>query len=88
MMKNNDHIEVMAKLGESHEVTADVSRDLEKYVCALYGLPKLSRVDDTRYALLKQRYAPNEESRATRQDQGNQSQQHASVLNCSTEQDK
>ena len=46
MLKNNSHFEAMAKLGEEEEVTPDVVRDIGKYVCALYGLPKVKTVDD------------------------------------------
>ena len=57
MLKNNSHVEAMAKLGEEEEVTPDVVRDIGKCVCALYGLPKVKTVDDARYASFQQKYA-------------------------------
>ena len=58
MLKNNSHVEAMAKLGESEEVTSDLVRDIGRFVCALYGLPKVQKVDDARFASFQQKYAP------------------------------
>ena len=63
MLKNDMYIEAMAKLGECPDVTLDIVKDIERYVCALYGMPKLSSVDDARFASFQQKYAPKKGTR-------------------------
>ena len=62
MLKNKSHMDVLAKLGESTEVSPDVLCGLETFVCALYGMHKLHKVDDARYAAFQQKYSPTKHS--------------------------
>ena len=55
-------MDVLAKLGESTEVSPDAMCDLETFVCALYGMPKLHKVDDARYAAFQQKFSPTKHS--------------------------
>ena len=40
----------------------DVLCGLETFVCALYGMPNLHKVDDARYAVSQQKYSPTKHS--------------------------
>lgn len=55
-------MDVLAKLGDMDEMVPDVVHGLETFVCALYGMPKLNNVNDARYALFQQKYAPKKQN--------------------------
>ena len=53
VQSNTDYLRVFAKLGDSWSATRSEYRELEKFVCALYGLPRFSKVNKARAFKLK-----------------------------------
>ena len=51
-------MDMIAKLGDSVEVTSNIVSGLASFTCALYGMQNLTNVDDVRYAMFQQKYAP------------------------------
>ena len=60
MLKIKSHMDVLAKLGESTEVYHLMF--CETFVCAVYGMRKLHKVVDARYAAFQQKYSPTKHS--------------------------
>ena len=58
MLKNDSMIRVFFSLGENSEVSSDIIRGVEKFVCVLYSMPKLENVNNARFAVFQQKYAP------------------------------
>lgn len=58
MIKNQEFSEAFAALGTSADIDEKIMDVLEKFTCSLYGMPKLSKVNDVRLALFQQKYAP------------------------------
>jgi hypothetical protein len=56
--KHESFRKAFASLGDTEVVTPECLLANEKFTCALYGFPKLSSINDTRYALFQQMYAP------------------------------
>ena len=56
--KNDSMIRVFFPRGENSEVSSDIIRGLEKFVCVLYSMPKLDNVNNARFAVFQQKYAP------------------------------
>ena len=52
MLKNDSMIRVFFSLGE---VSFDIIRGLEKFVCDLYSMPKLDNVNNARFAVFQQK---------------------------------
>lgn len=48
----------MSQLGSSDLVDPDVSAVIEEYICAVYGMPKVVRVNEARLYLFRKLYAP------------------------------
>ena len=48
----------IGKLGDENLVSEDLMKDIESFVCALYGYPKEVNVDNVRYLMFQQKYAP------------------------------
>ena len=59
MVKSNTYSETFAKLGNEAMVPPDVVSVIEAFVCALYGKPKMSQIDDVRYQIFMSKYAPH-----------------------------
>ena len=55
---NNAFRDAFSNLGHCGVITRADFADIEKFTCALYGLPKLSKIIDTRFVLFQQNYAP------------------------------
>ena len=45
---------ILARLGDSWTVPVDLSDDLDEFTCALYGRPRMKRVDDIRFQKMKE----------------------------------
>ncbi len=58
MLKNRQYLESLSMLGKRDRVTQSTLVGLEKYVCAMYGEPKSSRVNDAWFFLLKKIQSP------------------------------
>ena len=48
----------IGKLIIKNLVSVDLMKDIESFVCALYGYPKEANVDNVRYLMFQQKYAP------------------------------
>ena len=48
----------LGKLGDENLVSGDIMKDIESFVCALYGYPKEANVDNVRYIMFQQKHAP------------------------------
>ena len=53
MQKMPKYQPLLAKLGDSWEVSEDLVKDLEEFTCAMYGKPRFTNIDDLRYTILK-----------------------------------
>ena len=62
MEKDDKFIEVFAKLGESADLQPDLLTTIESFVCCMYGNRKVCLVNEARYKLFQQRYAPKNQS--------------------------
>ena len=60
MLKSQQFTKAFAKLGRNGEVSEATLQDIEKFTCTLYGLPKLTKVDDVRLALFEKKYSPKQ----------------------------
>jgi len=58
IMKEKSFADAFAALGNSAELSASSATELERFTCTLYGCPKLNTINDVRYALFQQKYAP------------------------------
>ncbi len=58
--KSSTYSKTFAQLGETDTISEDGMSSIEAFVCALYGRPKMTKVDDVRYALFEQSYAPSD----------------------------
>ena len=45
---------ILARLGDSWTVPEDLFNDLDEFTCALYGRPRMRRVDDVRFHRMKE----------------------------------
>ena len=52
MVKGQAHLIAVAWLGQQ-SISPNVVSELEAFVYALYGKPRMTKVDDVRYALLQ-----------------------------------
>ena len=66
-------INTFAALGESENLDAELVTSLESYVCNLYGKPNLKSVDDARYKLFSQHFAPKKNSKPLEKLKGSDS---------------
>jgi hypothetical protein len=62
MNKSQRHRIAIGKLGEENVVSEDVMKDIESFVCALYGYHKETNVDCVRYLMFQQKYAPKDKN--------------------------
>jgi len=58
LMKMDTHAKLFDTLGEDTCEINDVMDGVERFVCSLYEMPKLVKVNDARFAIFQQRYAP------------------------------
>ena len=58
MLKHAFALEAFGFLGESVTVPSEVRNALQRFVCIMYGLPKLSSVDQAREMIFDKKYAP------------------------------
>ena len=58
MMRSSVYTKAFSKLCELGQVEDATISTIESFVCALYGKPNLTSVDDVRYTLFQQHYAP------------------------------
>ena len=58
MYDNNAFRDAFSNLGHCDLVALADFADIEKFTFALYGLPKLSKINDARFVLLKEEYSP------------------------------
>jgi len=61
MIKNAEYISAFTKLGSNESVEPQVSATLEQFVCCMYGVHKVTDMNDTRFAIFKKSYAPRYE---------------------------
>ena len=54
---NNTFRDAFSNLGHCDVIAPADFDDIEKSTCALYGLPKLSKINDVRFVLFQQKYA-------------------------------
>ena len=59
-MKMDAHAEIFGTLGDDTCKIDDVIHGVERFVCSLYGIPKLDSVNDARFAIFQHRYALHE----------------------------
>ena len=60
MCKSPTYAKILAKLGEEPAVTEQLQRDIEQFVCALYGYPDQTNVNTVRHVMFQEKYAPKE----------------------------
>ena len=53
MQKMPKYQPLLAKLGDSWEVSEELVKGLEEFTCAMYGKPRFKDIDDLRYTILK-----------------------------------
>ena len=58
MMKSDIYTQAFAGLGNSDCVHSTNLVDIERFTCALYGMRKLRNINDVRFAMFQQKYAP------------------------------
>ena len=58
VLKQKQHQEAFAMLGQTLTIPRRVLADLEKFVCTLYGKSHMSDINDVRFASFQQYYAP------------------------------
>jgi len=58
LMKDRRFASAFGKLGSSRSVGAEVGAIIEEYVCAMYGVRNVTDVNEARYHLFRQLYAP------------------------------
>ena len=51
MCKKTDYVAAYSSLGSTYLVDTEVTQDIEKYVCALYGRSKLHSVNEARSSI-------------------------------------
>ncbi len=56
LLKKREFVEVFGKLGMENEVTESLLEELQKFVCCLYGYPRLSNVNDVRKAMFWEKF--------------------------------
>ena len=57
LIRKKEFVDAFATLGDSATILVTVGTTTEKLICALYGMPKLSSINDVRYAMVQRRYA-------------------------------
>ncbi len=62
MRKDVRYTEAFSHMGEDNILDGEYIPTIESFVCALYGLPKMTKVDDVRYQLFKRHYAPKDDN--------------------------
>ena len=62
MCSSEKYINAFANLGTHEPVTESQVKDLEPFVCAMYGFKKLDSVNDCRYQIFKNNFEPKKES--------------------------
>ena len=50
--------EVFGAIARSEELTEEDVREVESFVCAMYGHPKLASIDEVRFELFQKKYSP------------------------------
>ena len=50
-MNNRESLQAMAMIGSSYTTPTSVTNQSQKFVCQMYGFPKLEEVDECRYSL-------------------------------------
>ena len=58
MMGNSTYTKTFTKLGADNVSHTALATELEPWVCALYGKPKLKSVNEARLAIFETKYAP------------------------------
>ena len=62
LLEYPDFVDVFSKLGVFNAVTPDMEEQLEKFVCILYGYPKLSSVNKVRIAMFMQKFQKDQKT--------------------------
>jgi hypothetical protein len=58
MMKERSFTDAFAALGAGGDIPSLSAIEIERFTCSLYGMTKLKDINDVRYALFQQKYAP------------------------------
>ena len=58
MMNEKSFTNAFATLGNSGDISDLTAKEIERFTCTLYGMSKLNSINDVRYALFQQKYAP------------------------------
>ena len=62
MMKQDIYTKAFGSLGNDANVSPNNLADIEKFTCALYGMPRLRHINDVRFSMFQQKYAPKKQS--------------------------
>ena len=56
--RSDKFLAAFSELGTSSDISTSVTDAVEEFVCILYGKPSLKNVDDVRFAIFREKYAP------------------------------
>lgn len=63
LLAKHDHFkDAFGNLGNSATPSSETFSKMEAFTCALYGMPKLQNINDVRFALFLQKYAPKKQN--------------------------
>jgi len=62
MSRSTSHAAALAKLGDENDVTDDLMRQVESFVCELYGYQDQVNVDTVRHLIFQAKCAPKDDS--------------------------
>ena len=59
--KSDQFLNAFGQLDTSADMDESVEDAFGAFVCSMYGKPKLTKIDDARYAVFRDKYAPKDE---------------------------